>query len=84
VFIGHYAVALAAKPAAPHTSLGTLVAAAAFLDLLWPVLVLVGVETVTVDPGNTVFTPLNFVSYPYSHSLSLSIVWGGCLAVGIS
>jgi membrane-bound metal-dependent hydrolase YbcI (DUF457 family) len=30
---------------------------------------------VKIEPGNTVFTPLNFVYYPYSHSLLAAIFW---------
>jgi membrane-bound metal-dependent hydrolase YbcI (DUF457 family) len=81
VFIGHYAVALAAKRVAPKTSLGTLFLAAGFLDLLWPVLLLVGLEHVRIDPGNTVFTPLDFYDYPISHSLIGACVWS--LVVGL-
>jgi len=75
MFLGHYAVGLAAKKVAPRASLGTLIAAALFLDLLWPVLVLTGVELVRVSPGNTTVTPLDFEHYPYSHSLLMSAVW---------
>ena len=75
MFLGHYAVALGAKRAAPSVSLGTLFAAAAFLDLVWPVLVLGGVERVAIAPGSTAFTPLDFQSYPFSHSLLMSLVW---------
>ncbi len=75
MFLGHYAVACGAKRVAPRTSLGTLVAAAVFLDLLWPVLVLADVERVAVLPGATAFTPLDFEHYPYSHSLEMSVVW---------
>jgi membrane-bound metal-dependent hydrolase YbcI (DUF457 family) len=74
VFIGHIAVGLAAKRAAPKTSLGPLVAAPLAADLLWPVLVLAGVERVRIDPGNTAFTPLAFDSYPWSHSLAMSLL----------
>ena len=80
--IGHYAVAMAAKRVAPRTSLGTLIAAAIFLDLLWPVLALLGMEIVTVTPGATAATPITFVSYPYSHSLLMSLVWGLLFAGG--
>src|SRR4029077_9784008 len=80
--IGHYAVAMAAKRVAPRTSLGTLVAAAILLDLIWPLLVLLGIEIVTITPGVTAVTPLTFVSYPYSHSLLMSIVWGLLFAGG--
>ena len=76
MFLGHYAVALGAKPLAPKASLGSLLAAAAFLDLVWPVFVLAGLEVVRVDPAATKFTPLDFVSYPYSHSLLTSVGWG--------
>lgn len=80
--IGHYAVAMAAKRVAPRTSLGTLIAAAILLDLIWPVLVLLGIEVVTITPGVTAVTPLTFVSYPYSHSLLMSMVWGLLFAGG--
>jgi len=49
MFIGHFAVALAAKKAAPRTSLGTLFIAAQFIDLLWPLVLLVGIEHVRID-----------------------------------
>jgi hypothetical protein len=70
------AVAFGAKTWAPRTSLGTLIAATAFLDLLWPVLLLLGIEEVVIAPGITAFTPLDFTSYPWSHSLLMSVVWG--------
>src|SRR5215831_7038643 len=76
MFVGHFALGFAAKRAVPRTSLALLFAAAQFADLLWPVLVAIGVEEVRIDPGNTAFTPLDFVSYPYSHSLLLLVVWG--------
>jgi hypothetical protein len=76
MFLGHFGLGLAAKPAAPEVSLGALFAAAQFADLLWPTLVLAGVEQVRVQPGITVVTPLDFVSYPYSHSLLMLCGWG--------
>lgn len=80
MFVGHTALALAAKRAAPTASLGTLVAATFALDLVWPVLLLAGVEHVRVDPGNTAFTPFDFEHYPWSHSLLMAIVWGAVAA----
>lgn len=76
MFIGHFAVSLAAKRAAPRLSLGVLFAAGLLADVLWPVLVALGVERVAILPGATVMTPLDFISYPYSHSLALLTVWG--------
>jgi hypothetical protein len=75
MFLGHVALGLAAKRAAPTTSLGVLVLAAQLADTVWPVLVGLGVEQVAIDPGNTRVTPLNFVSYPYSHSLLTMGLW---------
>jgi len=82
VFIGHFGVALAAKRISPRTSLGTLVMAAQFVDLLWPLLLLLGVERVIVSPDATAVTPLIFISYPISHSLLADIGWA-CLFAGI-
>jgi hypothetical protein len=76
MFIGHYAVGLAAKRLEPSLSLPVLLAAPQALDLLWPIFVLSGIEHVEVAPGETAFTPLRFVSYPWSHSLVMSLVWG--------
>jgi membrane-bound metal-dependent hydrolase YbcI (DUF457 family) len=75
MFVGHLAAALAAKPAEPRVPLGVAVAAAFGLDLLWPLLLLLGVESVRVNPGDTAFTNLAFDSYPWSHSLLLVLVW---------
>lgn len=82
MFIGHFAVALAAKRAAPEVSLGTLFLAAQLADLVWPTLVLAGVERFEVRPGITAVTPLDFVHYPYSHSLVALAGWGAVLGVG--
>jgi membrane-bound metal-dependent hydrolase YbcI (DUF457 family) len=81
VFLGHIAVGLAGKRFAPRASLGTLLFAPMFLDLLWPVFLLLGWEKVRVDPGNTAFTPLDFESYPWSHSLHMTLFWAGLVGV---
>jgi hypothetical protein len=82
MFIGHFGLGLAAKRATPRISLAMLFLAAQFADVLWPVLVALGFEQVRIDPGNTAFTPLDFVSFPYSHSLAMLIVWGLILGGG--
>jgi membrane-bound metal-dependent hydrolase YbcI (DUF457 family) len=76
MFIGHFALAFGAKRATPSVSLAALFLACELADLIWPVLVIVGVEQLQVQPGITAMTPLNFVSYPYSHSLLALCVWG--------
>ena len=80
MFVGHLAVALGAKRAAPRVPLAVLVAAAFALDLLWPLMLLAGIESVRIDPGNTAFTPLAFDHYPWSHSLAT--VLGGASWAG--
>lgn len=75
MFIGHFGVGFAAKKAISKTSLGTLLLASQFIDLLWPIFVIFGIETVAIDPGNTAFTPLDFIYYPFSHSLLGVLIW---------
>ncbi len=80
MFVGHLAVGLVGKRLRPELSLGWFVGAAIALDLLWPLFLLLGVEHAHAAPGVTAFTPLVFDSYPWSHSLLLSLVWAGGLA----
>ena len=79
MFLGHFGVALAAKPLAPRASLGTLVFAALWIDLLWPVLLLIGVESVRIEPGATASNPLVFEHYPWSHSLLAVFLWAAAI-----
>jgi hypothetical protein len=81
MFIGHFAVGFASKRYAPQTSLGTLIAAAVLLDLLWPMFILLGLEQVRIASGDTAFTPLEFVSYPISHSLATAVGWATLFAL---
>ena len=76
MFIGHFGVAFAAKRVAPEVSVGTAIFAAVFLDAVWPVLVLAGVERVAIVPGITRVVPLDFIYYPWSHSLVAATFWG--------
>ena len=80
MFLGHFAVGMAAKPAAPRVSLGTLILAGQFLDLVWPIFVLADLEHVRIAPGVTRMQPLDFYDYPISHSLLGACGWA--LVVG--
>lgn len=80
MFVGHLAVGLAAKRNLPNVNLGWLIAGGTALDLVWPIFVLAGIEQVRIVPGATAFTPLVFDSYPWTHSLVMSVVWGLVLA----
>ena len=75
MFIGHNAVAFAAKRAAPRASLGALMGAAMLLDLIWPIYLLTGVEHVSIHRGDTPFTSLQFIDYPWTHSVLMAAAW---------
>src|SRR5918999_5283514 len=75
MLLGHYGAAFAAKRYAPRTSLGVFNLAAQLLDELWPIFVLMGLETVRVAPGVLAANPLEFVHYPITHSLVGAIGW---------
>lgn len=76
MLIGHVAVALGAKKAAPKTSLGTLLLAAQWPDLVWPFFLMLGWERVRIVPGITAVNSLDFASYPFTHSLLADFGWG--------
>lgn len=75
MFIGHFAVGFATRKYATRPSLGTLFLAAQFVDLLWPLFLILNIEQVKIDPGNTVVTPLAFIHYPFTHSLAAVLGW---------
>jgi hypothetical protein len=81
MFIGHFGVGLAVKKLAPKTSLGTLFLSVQFVDLLWPMFLLLGMEHVRIDVGNTVVTPLDFYDYPITHSLVGAVAWAVLLGL---
>jgi hypothetical protein len=81
MFVGHLALGLAARKTVPDVGLAWLIAAVATADLVWPIFLLAGVETVRIAPGATAFTPFVFESYPWSHSLVMLAVWGSALAL---
>ena len=76
MFIGHFGVGFGAKKIDPRPSLGTIFMAVQFVDLLWPLFLILGIERVEIKPGISAMTPLDFVYYPFSHSLLFGIIWG--------
>jgi hypothetical protein len=81
MFIGHFGIGFGAKAVAPKVSLGSLFLAAQFIDLLWPTFLLLGIERVRIDPGTTNIAPLDFVDYPFSHSLLAVFGWAVLVAL---
>jgi hypothetical protein len=81
MFVGHFAVGLAAKRAAPRASLPVLLAAPQVLDILWPIFVATGIEHARIVPGAMPASPLVIDYMPYSHSLVSALALA--LAVGV-
>jgi hypothetical protein len=77
MFVGHLAVALGAKRVEPRVPLWALVAAALGLDLIFSILLPLGLESVRISPSDTAFTNLAFVWYPWSHGLLAAVGWAG-------
>jgi membrane-bound metal-dependent hydrolase YbcI (DUF457 family) len=82
MFIGHFGLGFGTKAVQPRVSLGTLFLATQFADLLWPNLLLLGIEKVRVVPGLMTVSPFDFMHYPFSHSLAMDFVWGLLLGLG--
>src|SRR5438094_9493420 len=73
--IGHFAVGFAAKRAVPRVSLALLFLAALFVDVLWGIFVLLGIEHARIRPGITAASPLELYDFPITHSLLGGILW---------
>src|SRR5262245_59954891 len=80
MFLGHMAVGLAAKRANPRVSLAAWFMAVQLVDLIWPIMLLLGLEHVRIAPGITAFTPLDFYDYPITHSLAGGAAWAALFA----
>ena len=76
MFIGHFGLSFAAKKASPKVSLGTLFIATMFVDIIWPFLLVFNVEKVAIVPGYTKSNALEFLYFPYTHSLLAGVIWG--------
>jgi membrane-bound metal-dependent hydrolase YbcI (DUF457 family) len=55
--------------------------AAQLADLIWPTLVLLGIESFEIRPGITAASPFDFTHYPNSHSLLALAAWGAALGM---
>ena len=75
MFVGHYGVALAARGAEKRLPLWVYFLAVQWVDLVWTVLVYLGVERVSIQPGVNPSGPLVFDYYPYTHSLAAGLCW---------
>ena len=81
MFIGHYGVSFAAKPLGPRVPLWVWFIAVQWLDVVWSILVPLGIEKLHIVPGYTEANALELYYMPYTHSLpgsiALSLILGG-------
>lgn len=78
--VGHLGLAFASKKVVPSMSLGLLLVAGLFLDVVWAIAVACGVEHVRIVPGITAANALDLYDYPISHSLIAALCWSGVFA----
>jgi hypothetical protein len=87
MFVGHYGVSFAAKPAAPYVPLWVWFIAVQWMDVVWSILVLAGVEQLRIVPGFTQANALDLYYMPYTHglpgALALSLAFGAIVALFI-
>src|SRR5580692_4896350 len=74
MFVGHYGVAFGAKPLTPIVPLWVYFIAVQWLDVVWSILVLFGVEKLRIVPGFTEANALDLYYMPYTHGLPGAIV----------
>ena len=82
MFVGHYGPSFALKAMNRSIPLWVLFVAVQFVDVLWGVFVLLGVEKVRIVPGITASSPLDLYYMPYTHSLVAAALWAGAGGLG--
>jgi hypothetical protein len=80
MFVGHYGVSFAAKAVAPRVPLWVWFIAVQWMDVIWSILVLTGIEKVRIVPG---FTEANALgSMPKTAKMRFAPNGGYAFAVG--
>ena len=75
MFVGHYGVSFAARAADKRVPLWVWFVAVQWLDVVWSVLVLAGVEKLRITPGYTQANALDLYFMPYTHGLLRAIAF---------
>jgi hypothetical protein len=85
VFVGHYGVSFVGKSQEKRVPLWVWFIAVQWLDVMWSILVLAGIEKLRIVPGFTQANALDLYYMPYTHSLPgsivLSLIFGGIVAL---
>jgi hypothetical protein len=77
MFVGHYGPSFAGKALDRENRipLWLLFLAVQFVDILWGIFVLLGIEKARIVPGITASSPLDLYYMPYTHSLVGALGW---------
>lgn len=73
MFTGHYSVSFAGRATEKRIPLWLLFIAVQWIDVMWSIFVLLGIEKVRIVPGITASNALDLYYMPYTHSL-----WACC------
>ncbi len=88
MFVGHYGVAFGIRPATRSVPLWVYFIAVQWLDVVWSILVLLGVEKLRIVPGFTEANALDLYYMPYTHGLpgaiALSLILGAIVAANVA
>ena len=84
MFIGHFAFAYVLIRLFPGVLPMIPLLGVDFPDLLWPFLVISGIEKVSIDPESPLQNHIKFTSYPYSHSLVLGTLIACVVGLGLA
>ncbi len=82
MYAGHFAVGLAMKAQAPRVPTWVLLVGVGFVDLLFGVFVLAGIERATITPGRSPGFALDFIDW--SHSLVASACWAAAFGLALA
>jgi membrane-bound metal-dependent hydrolase YbcI (DUF457 family) len=82
MFVGHYGVSFACKGVEQRLPLWLLFLAVQLVDILWSILILLGIEKVRIVPGITATNPFDLYYMPYTHSLVAAVVWSALVFLG--
>ena len=66
MMVGHYGVAFTMRPSQKRVPLWVWFVAVQWLDIVWAMLVLLGIEKVRIVPGFTEAVPLDLYYMPYT------------------
>lgn len=82
MYVGHFAAGLAIKAREPRAPTWALLVGVGFLDIVFGLFVLAGIERATVTPS--VSPGFSLVHIDWSHSLVMSLAWSVVFAAAFS